>query len=114
MTRKIATVHLAEERWMVATAISNYITSFIMVGAFTLCLVIMSVYADQFSIAVTLMFCLGDVDAALGSPTGQPCIAVVLNATNSIAAAKVLTVVVLILVVSCSINGVTTNSRQLW
>ena len=60
------------------------------------------------------MFSLGDIDAALESPTGQPYIAVILNATNSLAAAKVLTVVILILVVSCSINGVTTTSRQLW
>lgn len=63
---------------------------------------------------VTLMFCLGDLESVLDSPTGQPYIAVVLNATHSVAAAKVLVVVILILVVSCSVNGVTTTSRQLW
>ncbi|KAM0794843.1 amino acid/polyamine transporter I [Usnea florida] len=98
-----SSVHLAEElknsawrlpRSMLVTAITNYITSFIIV--------------------VTLMFCLGDIESVVESPTGQPYIAVVLNATHSVPAAKVLVVVVLILVVSCSVNGVTTTSRQLW
>ena len=70
--------------------------------------------ADLLSISVTLMFCLGDINSALESPTGQPYIAVVLNATHSVPAATVLAVVILILVVSCSVNGVTTTSRQLW
>ena len=63
---------------------------------------------------VTLMFCLGNIDDATSSPTGQPYIEVILNATHSVPAAKVLAVVILILVVSCSVNGVTTTSRQLW
>lgn len=60
------------------------------------------------------MFCLGDIESVLESSTGQPYIAVILNATHSAAATKFLTVVILVLVVSCSINGVTTTSRQLW
>ena len=70
--------------------------------------------SNMFTVQVTLMFCLGDIDSVVDSPTGQPYIAVVLNATHSVAAAKVLVVVILILVVSCSVNGVTTTSRQLW
>lgn len=119
-----STVHLSEElknaawalpRSMVATAISNYITSFIVVGMLSpLALRGRFSSADSVSILVTLMFCLGDLESVLESPTGQPYIAVVLNATHSVAAAKVLVVVILILVVSCSVNGVTTTSRQLW
>ena len=60
------------------------------------------------------MFCLGDINAVVNSPTGQPYIAVVLNATQSVAATKALAALILILVVSCSVNGVTTTSRQLW
>ena len=70
--------------------------------------------ADPVVIQVTLMFCLGDIDSAVNSPTGQPYIEVVLNATQSLPATKILAVIVLILVVSCSVNGVTTTSRQLW
>ncbi|KAL8822543.1 MAG: hypothetical protein Q9191_006720 [Dirinaria sp. TL-2023a] len=102
LTGADSSVHLSEElknagwtlpRSMMTTAISNYITSFVVV--------------------VTLMFCLGDIDSIVQSPTGQPYIAVVLNATNSVPATKTLAVVVLILVVSCYVNGVTTTSRQL-
>ena len=60
------------------------------------------------------MFCLGDVESALESSTGQPYIAVVLNATHSVPAATILAIVILILVVACSVNGVTATSRQLW
>lgn len=69
---------------------------------------------SNLSSPVTLMFCLGDIAEVTASPTGQPYIAVVLNATKSTAATMVLTIVVLILVVSCAVNGVTTSSRQLW
>ncbi len=69
---------------------------------------------DPVSISVTLMFCLGDIESVANSPTGQPYIAVVLNATQSVAATKVLAIVILVLVVACSVNGVTTTSRQLW
>lgn len=74
----------------------------------------LSLDADPESISVTLMFCLGDIDSVVQTPTGQPYIAVVLNATNSVPATKMLAVVILILVVSCCVNGVTTTSRQLW
>jgi len=65
-------------------------------------------------ISVTIMFCLGDIDSALKSSTGQPYIAVVLNATHSVPATTVLAIVVLILVTACAVNLVTTTSRQLW
>ena len=69
---------------------------------------------DHVSVIVTLMFCLGDLESALKTNTGQPYIAVVLNATHSVPAATVLVVVIFILVTSCAINLVTTSSRQLW
>jgi len=37
-----------------------------------------------------------------------------LNATKNTAGTTVLTVIELVLVVSCAINGVTASSRQLW
>ena len=118
-----SSVHLSEElknaawalpRSMVATAVSNYITAFLVVGTFSNGAVTHFMDAHRSLSSVTLMFCIGNVESVLESPTGQPYIAVVLNATESVAAAKVLTVVILILVVTCSINGVTTTSRQLW
>ena len=45
---------------------------------------------------MTLMFCLGDINAATESPTGQPYIEVVLNATGSVAATTVLAIVIVV------------------
>lgn len=50
--------------------------------------------ADPVSILVTFIFCLGDLEAVVETPTGQPYIAVVLNATKFVAAAKALVVVI--------------------
>ena len=63
---------------------------------------------------VTLVFCLGDLDNAINSATGQPYVQVLLNATQSTGATIALTVVMLILLISCAVNTATTSSRQLW
>ncbi|KAK3073974.1 hypothetical protein LTR53_003978 [Teratosphaeriaceae sp. CCFEE 6253] len=98
-----SSVHLSEElknaswilpRSMIATAIVNYLLGFVTI--------------------ITLVFCLGDLDAATSSPIGQPYVEVVLNATRSTGATITLTLVMFILLVSCAVNTVTTSSRQLW
>ena len=95
--------HLSEElkdaawvlpRSMVATAIVNYSMGLVM--------------------TVTLMFTLGDVQAVLASPTGQPYVGVIQNATQSYAGTVTLTAVVAILMVACGVNQITTSSRQLF
>lgn len=95
--------HLSEElrdaslilpRSMITTASVNYVLAFVM--------------------TVTFMFTVGDVNAALNSPTGQPYIEVVLNATQSKGATLVLTIVMMLLLLFCAINQVTTSSRQLF
>ncbi|KAK5131342.1 hypothetical protein LTR08_001008 [Meristemomyces frigidus] len=98
-----SSLHLAEElknaswvlpRSMVATALVNYVLGFVAV--------------------VTLVFCLGDLNAALTSSTGQPFVEVLLNATESTGATIALTAVMLVLLISCAINNITCCSRQLW
>ncbi|KAG8623576.1 hypothetical protein KVT40_008552 [Elsinoe batatas] len=95
--------HLSEElinaswvlpRAMIATAITNYALGFLM--------------------TMTLMLNLGDVTSALASPTGQPYVYVLQQATQSHAATCVLTSIVALLLLSCAINQVTTSSRQLF
>jgi amino acid transporter len=96
--------HLAEEvkdaawvspRAMVSTAFVNYILGFIM--------------------TITAFSTLGDDPMSLlDSPTGQPWIQIMLNATGSKAAANVMTVAMCLLVLFCAINQVTSSSRQLW
>jgi amino acid transporter len=67
-----------------------------------------------FVITITLMFTVGDVQQVLASPTGQPYVQILLNATESRGATIVLTATMTILLLFCAINGVTTSSRQLF
>lgn len=116
-----SSVHLAEElknaswilpRSMIATALMNYVLGFITIS--------MSVQLDfrnprsTDSHIVTLVLCLGNLDNAINSPTGQPYVEVLLNATGSRGATITLTTVMLALLISCAVNTVTTSSRQLW
>lgn len=96
--------HLSEElkdaawvlpRAMVATALVNYALGFIM--TFT----VMSVLGN-------------DIPTLLSTPFGQPWIQVLLNATESKVATSIMTAVLCLLLLFCSINQITTSSRQLF
>ncbi|KAF2191380.1 amino acid transporter [Zopfia rhizophila CBS 207.26] len=96
--------HLSEElrdaawvlpRAMVATALVNYALGFVM--------------------TVTIMSTLGnDVSAILATSYGQPWIQVLLNATESRVGTSIMTAILCVLLLFCSINQITTSSRQLF
>jgi hypothetical protein len=96
--------HLAEElkdaawilpRAMVATALVNYSLGFVM--------------------TVTIMSTLGnDIHGLLTTPLGQPWIQVLLNATDSIVGTSIMIAILCFLLLFCSINSITTASRQLF
>jgi amino acid transporter len=96
--------HLSEElrdaawvlpRAMVATALVNYALGFVM--------------------TVTIMSTLGDdLSAILGTRLSQPWIQVLLNATESRTWTSVMTAVLCLLFFFCSVNQITTSSRQLF
>lgn len=98
-----SSVHLAEElenaSWvlpwsMMAAAVTNYTLAITM--------------------TITIMFCLGDYSSAVNSPTKQPFVQIVLNATGSKPGTIVLTSIVLITVIASFVNGLATIPRQLW
>jgi choline transport protein len=62
----------------------------------------------------TFIFCIGDIDAVLASPTNEPFIQVFYNATQSRAAATVMTSIIIVMLTSACISEVATASRQLW
>lgn len=64
--------------------------------------------------AVTFIFCIGDVDSVLSSPTNEPFIQVFYNATQSYAGATTMTMIIVIMLTSACISEVATASRQLW
>jgi len=98
-----AVCHLSEElqdasrtlpRCMIVNATINYLLGFIM--------------------TITIMFTVGDVESVIATPTGQPYVQVILNATGSRGATIVLTALMALLLLFCAINQVTTSSRQLF
>lgn len=66
------------------------------------------------ALLIALLFCLGNVNAALNTPTGYPFIEIFAQATNSNAAVTVLTSLILFLVAAGSSGCMATASRLLW
>lgn len=67
-----------------------------------------------FLMLVTFCFCLGDVESAIMSPTGQPHIQIMYNATQSVSGATALASITTIMAVFGCVNNVATCSRQLF
>lgn len=61
-----------------------------------------------------LLFCLGDLDSLLTSPTGFPFIQLFQNATNSTAGTTVITLVISATAVMANSAGLTSTSRTAW
>lgn len=95
--------HLAEETKhaskalpvaMTLTAVVNYTTGFIM--------------------TITILFVSGNFDLDIADTTGEPFVAVIYAATRSRAATVIFTVLLIFLFFCCTINCITTTSRQLF
>jgi choline transport protein len=65
-------------------------------------------------VGITFIFCLGDLDSILNSPTGQPLIHVFYNATQSVAGTCAMVAVVIVVFMSACVGQVATSSRQMW
>jgi hypothetical protein len=65
-------------------------------------------------VGITFIFCLGDLDSVLNTPTGQPMIQVFYNATQSVAGTSIMVVLIIIILLSACVGQVATSSRQIW
>ena len=63
---------------------------------------------------ITYIFCLGDLDSVLATPTYQPFIQVIFNATGSYTGTNIMVAIVVIMLTSSCISEVATSSRQIW
>ena len=70
--------------------------------------------ALAFSMLVAILFCMGDVTAAVGSPTGYPFIEIFTQATASKAGATVMASIVTILAFCAIIAALASSSRMIW
>ena len=66
------------------------------------------------AVLITLLFCLGDVNTALNTPTGFPFIEIFAQATNSNIATTIMTCLVLFLLAVSGSGRMATASRLLW
>jgi choline transport protein len=67
-----------------------------------------------FAMMIALLFCLGDINDALTSPTGFPFIEIFRQATNSNAGTTVMTCLIMSLMIAAAIGIMATASRLLW
>ena len=67
-----------------------------------------------FAALMAILFCAGDIDNALKSPTGFPFIEIFYQATNSPGGATAMVCVILALVFFATIGLIATASRMTW
>ena len=98
-----AAIHMSEEIQSAAVVVPRSIMISIVLNG-----------SMGFGLAITLLFCLGDIDAALETPTGFPFIEIFYQAVQSVPAALLMTAVVLTLALFSTVGTVASASRQLW
>jgi choline transport protein len=67
-----------------------------------------------FSILIAILYCLGDIDAALTTPTGYPFIEIFTQASRSVAGGTALSAFLVLMFTFATLSVLTTSSRQLW
>ncbi|KAF4212021.1 hypothetical protein CNMCM8980_010008 [Aspergillus fumigatiaffinis] len=98
-----AAVHMAEEVRNASVAIPRAILLSVLING-----------ALGFSMLIAVLFCLGDLDAALATPTGYPYMEIFRQATNSLAGALGMTSILLIIGICSVIGMLAATSRQFW
>ena len=67
-----------------------------------------------FGMLIATLFCLGDIEAALESPTGYPFMEIFYQATGSRAATAVMAAIVTSLTISATVGSLASSSRVFW
>ncbi|PSN72507.1 amino acid transporter [Corynespora cassiicola Philippines] len=67
-----------------------------------------------FAMLIGILYCIGDIDKALETPTGYPFIEILTQGTSSIAGGTTLSALLVTMFACASINVVASTSRQLW
>ncbi|KAH1495497.1 hypothetical protein KXX06_002287 [Aspergillus fumigatus] len=98
-----AAVHMAEEVRNASVAIPRAILLSVLING-----------ALGFGMLIAVLFCLGDLDAALATPTGYPYMEIFRQATDSLAGALGMTSILLIIGVCSVIGMLAATSRQFW
>lgn len=65
-------------------------------------------------VGITYIFCIGNIEQVLNTPTYQPVIQVFYNATRSKAGTTVMCALIIVIFISACVGQVATASRQMW
>ncbi|RJE20120.1 Amino acid permease [Aspergillus sclerotialis] len=98
-----AAVHMAEEASNASVAIPRAILLSVLING-TL----------GFTMLIAVLFCMGDVKAAINTPTGYPYIEIFHQATDSISGALGMSSILLIIAICSVIGMLAATSRQFW
>ncbi|KAL8752452.1 MAG: hypothetical protein Q9184_005731 [Pyrenodesmia sp. 2 TL-2023] len=98
-----AAIHMSEEIANASTNVPRSILTSILLNGFL-----------GFAMLIAVLFCLGDVEAILETPTHYPFMAIFLNATQSTSGATAMAAVILVLGICATIAFVATSSRMTW
>ena len=96
-------IHMSEEIQNAAVVVPNAIVFSIVLNGFL-----------GLGMALALLFCIGDIDAALNTKTGFPFIEIFYQAVQNIAGAALMTSIILTLCLCATVSIVASASRQLW
>ena len=96
-------IHMSEEIQNATTVVPQAIVFSILLNG-----------ALGFGIAIALLFCLGDIDAALTSPTTYPFMEIFQQAVQSTQGAAVMVALIITLALCATVGIVASSSRQLW
>ncbi|ATZ57211.1 hypothetical protein BCIN_14g03710 [Botrytis cinerea B05.10] len=67
-----------------------------------------------FAMVIALLFCIGDIDAALATNTGYPYMEIFLQATRSVSGAAVMASIIAILGICATVGTLASTSRMFW
>ncbi|KAJ5550591.1 choline transport protein [Penicillium sp. DV-2018c] len=98
-----AAVHMSEEITNASTAVPTSIMLSVLING-----------SLGFGMLLAMLFCLGDVGAALESPTGYPFMAIFLQATGSVPGTAVMSSIVTTMGITTSVGMLASASRQFW
>lgn len=67
-----------------------------------------------FGMLIAALFCLGDLEDAIQTPTGYPFIEIFRQGTGSVAGAAAMSSIIVVMGISATVGMLATSSRQLW
>lgn len=67
-----------------------------------------------FCMLIAFLFCLGNLEDAIHTPTGYPFMEILLQGTGSVAAAAVMSSIIVVMGISTTVGMLASSSRQFW